>query len=1128
VASTLDRATERLAQAAGLLDGIGEDLDSAAQLLGLLGWDVPPGVADLQLAGADVSTVLQRLAELNQLRSEESPDELALATVFAELTLALADLLGRLESLPGDLGATPQYLAATRIEDEFFPRLTELLVIQLVGSSAPAALPAGLLLGWFELKPLPADPARFQVEHVRQIVHWDRIPRLFTDPSGLLRDVYGWGTAQADVNTLIANIALLLDHLAADTRVRALPRRVEEQITGQPAPAADSDPATQLFHSFAKGLGFDAFDVGVSAYALRPTTASGTDAGIGVSPYAIGTTETSFPISDATSLVLDTTIDLESGVALVLRGGRDPEVVSGLVRPASGETDGRLLLSLRNDAAADAPHVLLSLPGIRVAAASVTVGAGLAGETPLDPAVAASVAGGVLELAPDTDDGFLASIVPSSGVQVRFDLGISWSPRGGVRLTGGADLRATIPLHASIGPFRVDEVDLALEPDGDALALAATVVGAVVLGPFVATVAGVGTAAELRFERGNLGPVDLGFSFVPPTGVGLALDAPPISGGGFIAYDSQRRRYSGVLQLKLETVGITAIGVLDARLPDGGDGFALLVVLQASFPPVQIGLGFALTGVGGVVALNHRLDVDALRRGFAAGTIGRVLAPADPIRNATSLLADLRTVFPVARGVTVVGPTARLVWAGLVHFDLGIFIELPGPTRVVILGSAHASIDRPEGGAYLAIRVDVLGVVDVRARTAAFDAVLIDSTLLEVLDLTGGAAFRLSWGDQPYTVLTVGGFHPAYNPEPLIFPATLTRIAMVHGTPTDRLYLRFEGYFAVTTNTFQFGAAVQAVINAGSFNIQGILKFDTLIRFEPFHFQIDIRASVRVRYKSHNLAGLTFTGSLAGPGPVVLRGKVCIELLFFDICFSDTFTLGSADPPAVTPVGSAVDALAAELDRASNVRTGDAVDRYVAVRPAPPNLGLPLVSPLGQLAWVQRLAPLGLLLQRIGGAPLAAAETVDVSGPQLAAPELDWFAPGSFADLTDAEALNRRAFERLAGGARFGEPGTDDGPARQRAVTVNEIRLPARAGKTRTAVAFPAWLTSATQARLGADVSGPVTPVLTVREESWTLSDTSGAAVLTGLSHSQASQLAAFRPDAVATAAPDLVGSMGF
>ena len=41
-------------------------------------------------------------------------------------------------------------------------------------------------------------------------------------------------------------------------------------------------------------------------------------------------------------------------------------------------------------------------------------------------------------------------------------------------------------------------------------------------------------------------------------------------------------------------------------------------------------------------------------------------------------------------------------------------------------------------------------------------------------------------------MLSLGGFHPAYHPEPLSFPATLTPVAMVHGTPSDELYLRFE------------------------------------------------------------------------------------------------------------------------------------------------------------------------------------------------------------------------------------------------------------------------------------------------------------------------------------------------
>ena len=29
---------------------------------------------------------------------------------------------------------------------------------------------------------------------------------------------------------------------------------------------------------------------------------------------------------------------------------------------------------------------------------------------------------------------------------------------------------------------------------------------------------------------------------------------------------------------------------------------------------------------------------------------------------------------------------------------------------------------------------------------------------------------------------------------------------MVHSAPSDELYLRFEGYYAITSNTYQYGA----------------------------------------------------------------------------------------------------------------------------------------------------------------------------------------------------------------------------------------------------------------------------------------------------------------------------------
>jgi hypothetical protein len=316
----------------------------------------------------------------------------------------------------------------------------------------------------------------------------------------------------------------------------------------------------------------------------------------------------------------------------------------------------------------------------------------------------------------------------------------------------------------------------------------------------------------------------------------------------------------------------------------------------------------------------------------------------------------------------------------------------------------------------------------------------------------------------------------------------------------------------------------------GNFNIQGILAFNALMRFEPFSFEIDIRATVRVRYKSRSLAGLTLTGSLIGPGPVVLRAKVCIELLFFDICFSDTFTLGSSVPRPQTTIVSALDVLLAELERPSSLRVSGSTDRFVTLRAAVAGADRPVLSPVGQLVLAQRQAPLGLLLQRIGGAPLGSPQVVEASSPDATTPELEWFAPGAFADLTDDQALTRRGFERLSGGLRFGTTGVRSGPAMQREVTIQQILLPAKTPSRRMPTTFHDWVSMAATRAVGRQRNdSPVTPAITVTEEHWTITDITTGESTTGLLAAHARQLAALAPSAkgrVASPAVDRLSAL--
>ena len=106
---------------------------------------------------------------------------------------------------------------------------------------------------------------------------------------------------------------------------------------------------------------------------------------------------------------------------------------------------------------------------------------------------------------------------------------------------------------------------------------------------------------------------------------------------------------------------------------------------------------------------------------------------------------------------------------------------------------------------------------------------------------------------------------------------------------------------AMTSNTIQFGAEFKASIKAGNWKIEGTIGGDALIRM-PFSFDVTIKGGVHVKYRGHNLIGVDFKGGLAGPSPLVLRGEVCVSLLLFDACWSDSFTarrLGRRSPARV-------------------------------------------------------------------------------------------------------------------------------------------------------------------------------------------------------------------------------------
>ncbi len=631
----------------------------------------------------------------------------------------------------------------------------------------------------------------------------------------------------------------------------------------------------------------------------------------------------------------------------------------------------------------------------------------------------------VVVRASDLSLGLLGGVGGADAVRAGGDFALAYSSDQGWKAAAGGGggalgVRATIPVNRTLGAagagVTVERIVVALEAD-----LAA--------GPFRVRLKAVASA------RAEIGPVRVtadgaGVSFVvaggppefraePPTGVGLAVDAGLVSGGGFLDRLGPDE-YAGALELKLLGLGAFAYGVYK-KLPGGAPSVIALIGVRFPFPGVQLSWGFALTGLGGLVGVNRRADTDLLRDRLASGAAGNVLFNEDPARNAPTLLADLREFFPEKPGTFLVGPTLQLNWLVLVRLDVGLFVELGGPGQVFLAGSARIVIGASEDVALVFLRLDFIGGVDLGASLIYFDAALVNSHVLQVFRVTGGCALRLCYGPAGYFLLSVGGFHPAFNPGTLKLPkldrcgATMSADAGVASA-----WLKMGMYFAVTPNTLQIGSSVEAGLSIGPIDAHGWFRFDAMVQFHPFYFQAVVDAGFDVEVEGVSLCGVRVVGALAGPGPVVVHGEASVKILFVRISGSITVRFGTDAADRPEAIADLLARLRPELSDAKNLRaSGD--DPLVALRPRPAPGGLPLVTPVGGLVWEQKRVPLQRDITRLDGVPLAGPpHKLSVAAGLPTTDEDDWFGLGTFTTLTGPEALNNAGFVRDVSGVRVG------------------------------------------------------------------------------------------------------------
>ncbi|MEF8974844.1 MAG: DUF6603 domain-containing protein, partial [Halapricum sp.] len=683
--------------------------------------------------------------------------------------------------------------------------------------------------------------------------------------------------------------------------------------------------------------------------------------------------------------------------------------------------------------------------------------------------------------------GFLKKVVPD-GVAYDFDATVGWSSDSGFYFDRGGTLEMSIAQNKNLGPLLLEEIYAAVGPedsaggagtgggngspsggngngasssgngDGDSssngsgvdadadvdasasadvdlqegtVTIQGAASGTVTLGPVKATVKRMGVEGEVSFpeDGGNLGPAQLEIGFKPPEGVGISIEAGAVTGGGYLEFDHENERYAGVLQIKAGSLTINAVGLLTTELPGGKDGFSLLLIISGEFSPVQLGFGFTLNGVGGIVGVNRSMKGKPLGKAARTGSMDSVLFPENPVANAQRIISDLRTIFPPTTDTHVFGPMARLGWGTptLITADIAVVLEIP-TWKIALLGRLSTVLP-DEKAALIELNLSVAGFLNTEKQSLKIDASLYDSRIV-MWTVSGDMAMRSNWGDEPRFLLSVGGWNPRYDP-PEDFPE-LRPVKASMGAPGGNPRIEYTGYFAVTSNTVQAGAGVHAVAKAGPAKIEGKLAFDALLQFNPFKFIVDFNASLSVEIKGKGLS-IRVDGTLSGPGPFRIKGTLHIEILFFDITVNADVTIGPSKDKEEMPRARVLPKLEAELGKPANwtAQLPESGASWATIREIETAEGEVLAHPMGQLSVRQTVAPLQYELEKFGNAKPSGYTKFEITEVTVAGSSAiefgeeatERFAPAQFSKMSDSEKMNSPSFEDHPAGRKMRHAG---------------------------------------------------------------------------------------------------------
>ena len=498
--------------------------------------------------------------------------------------------------------------------------------------------------------------------------------------------------------------------------------------------------------------------------------------------------------------------------------------------------------------------------------------------------------------------------------------------------------------------------------------------------------------------------------------ISCSIDVGSVKGAGGLYYNKDNKSFAGAIELSiLNKFSVSALLALSQ------DPFSLAGLINTTFNPgIQIGMGFEITGLGGSLGLNRGLDSDKLCQAVHNSTLSTILFGRDIGQNFATIAKDLDNFYPVAKDQYYFGFLAQISYGTILKADLGLFLKFPDQASIIVAGIIKVHIS-DKSDDLLIINADFLGGIQFD-KGIFFDASLHDSKIVG-LNLDGDMAMRIFWGGETKGfILSIGGFHPQYTPESGFNLPSLKRISL----NLDYKIVKFnlEAYFAITSNTIQFGSLLYIQIGFKKFGIIGYAAFNALFQFKPFRFLVDMSAGLAVKLGKCTLCSISLGLELEGPAQWHARGYANFQIIFeFTVDFDYTWGRKQEIEEDSKEVFKLFEN---EFNNKNNwsVIPSDLTDNMVTLQ-ATEDEKETLLQSNGTIVFNQSAVPLNENMDFYNNCKIEDYKDLEIKELAFGDDKIKWtpekssFAPSLIRNMTDDEKLTSPSYQEMNGGFRL-------------------------------------------------------------------------------------------------------------